>query len=182
MKVYINQQLITDSKDIDSIIQNIEGWIVNQQLIITSNYVLNGNKVTGDWLDDIKINANTDARLELHTEDLLVVLKEMKDTTLDYVIQIEKNLPSVIDRLYTSEENMNLTDVLHDLIEGIEYLLNVAINLNFDKLLENHVDMLKELMETLELHDTTDCADLLKYEWLPWMERYKKELLSLELE
>ncbi|WP_440894781.1 hypothetical protein ACS127_09390 [Amphibacillus sp. Q70] len=182
MKVYIDQQFVIDSKDENIIADEIEKQLEDKKRIISSQYIFNGESITGNWFQEIKLNADTDAQLKLVTEELIVVLKEMKETASEYIIQLETNLPNVIEKLYHTYDNKPLDEKLYNLIEGIEYLLNVAINLNLEKILESHDEMLKELMEVLEANDKADCADLLNYEWLPWLDQYKSELLALELQ
>jgi hypothetical protein len=181
MRVIIEDQLLIDSNNNKEIEQALTEWIsLNDERVIV-HYECGNEVQEGDWLEFIQANATIDTKIVLVTEKWTVVMRDMKESTQEYCNQVLKNLPSIVEKLYGQQASKQEAE-LANLFEGLDYLISSANLLSFPDLIQNRQNSVVELSEAYEQKDFIELADLLQYDWLPWIKEYNDTLQKLELE
>lgn len=94
----------------------------------------------------------------------------------EYAGRIKLNVPKIAE-LYRKNEITEVTDMMLDLIEGIEWMISALFiledDLNFDN--DEIVDILPQIQQSLENTDYNLLADILEYEIIPISDKIGNE-------
>jgi hypothetical protein len=181
MQVYIEDQILIDSCNSAEIEQALKDWISQNEERVIVNYEWSGDVQEGDWLEFIQENTTKDTKIELITEKWSVVMRDMKTSVQEYCTQVLNNLPAIIEKLYGQQASEQEAE-LANLFEGLDYLISSTNLLNYPDLFQDRQNSVEELAEVYEQKDFIELADLLQYDWLPWIKEYHNALQKLELE
>jgi hypothetical protein len=181
MRVFIDDQLLIDSYNSAEIEQALKGWISENEELVIVHYECDGEVQEGDWLEFIYESTTNDIKIKLITEKWSVVMRDMKESVQEYCTQVLNNLPVIIEKLYGQQASEQEAE-LANLFEGFDYLISSTNLLNFPDLIQERQNSVEELAEAYEQKDFIELADLLQYDWLPWIKEYHNTLQKLELE
>ncbi|HET7657482.1 MAG TPA: hypothetical protein VFK37_04255, partial [Bacillales bacterium] len=141
-------------------------------------YQWSGETYYDDYLSFLQQKVDSDDEIHLLSKPETEMKQELKESVLDYCAKLQKELPKVIENLFgihpeTEEGSMA------ELFEGLNNLITSASLFQLDSLLEDRHEAVVELSKAYESKDYVELTDLLKYDWLPWITQFEKQLKQL---
>jgi hypothetical protein len=180
MLLYIDQEFIINSNNIEETEHELNKWIQDHHGQIIYGYEVRGDKAEDGWMEFLGENIDSNQKINLLTKSETEIKIELKESTIQYCLQITSNLPLVIEKLYgiqpESEENK-----MFYLFEGLSFLLSSFNHLNLKLDFVERKEAMKELKEKVIEKSYVEVADLLNYDWLPWIQVNHKKLLNLQV-
>lgn len=180
MRLRIENEWLTDSRNLHEIEQVLSRWAGQHPDQAIYAYRWEGDLYYDDWVSFLNEMADSDAEITLVTKQEAELKEEMRESVLSYCENLKQHLPGVIENLFgihpETEENK-----LAALFEGLNYLISSASLLNVDEAIEDRHESVVELAAAFESRDFVELADLLKYDWLPWVSEYEAALKKLHV-
>lgn len=180
MKLYIDNQFIIDSIELSGIEQALNNWIISRPNQVIYGYEMGSFRAEDQWIEAIVEYVTSDETINLLIKSEVDMKIELKESTLQYCKQIDDNLPPVIEKLYgmqpESEENQ-----LAYLFEGLSFLVSSFSHLNLNFEIDERIEGMKELKNLFDQKDYVELADLITYDWLPWIKENQSALVALHI-
>lgn len=180
MRLYINDNWIVDSIILQEIDEALTKWFKENNGQAVYAYKCDGDIYFDDYVAFLNQNVSSDEEVHLLVKHETELKKELKDSVLDYCHRVQNELPKVIDPLYGQHPEKEDNHIA-DLFEGLNYLISSASLLHLDSLLKGRHEAVIELSEAYKAKDYIELGDLLKYDWLPWVTKFEKELNQLHV-
>ncbi|HEU5140608.1 MAG TPA: hypothetical protein VFT51_11580 [Bacillales bacterium] len=178
MHLFVEDEFLIDSKDSRETEKVLTDWAGKHEGRVIYAYEWEGNTHFDDWVAFLGKVIQSDARINLLTKSEVELKQEMKDSVLSYCTTFKENLPPVIERLFGTNPQKE-SRMLADVFEGLDYLISSASLLHIDTNLEERHQAVVELAQEYESQNFVELADLLKYDWLPWVQEYEAKLQNL---
>lgn len=107
-----------------------------------------------------------------------LIIDEIVQSYNEYIIALNNEIPKLIQVLRVENNKVKINKEILDLFEGVEWIIKVNLNLR-DLDFENNIDIerinkiLKEIAQAYEFKDFNLCADILEYEFLEEIYKFK---------
>lgn len=180
MRLYIENEFLVDSNNDKEIEKGLNDWVGKHPGQVVWAYEWEEETHQDDWIAFLNKMVKSDGKVNLLTKPEVVLKQEMKDSVLNYCANVKEHLPPVIDGLFGMNPEKESAR-LADLFEGLNFLISSVSLLNVDMDLKERNQAVVELSSAFESKDFVELADLLKYDWLPWVREYEKKLQTLHV-
>ncbi|HEX7064052.1 MAG TPA: hypothetical protein VF199_03205 [Bacillales bacterium] len=180
MRLFIDNKFLIDSKALEETEKALNDWAGKHSGQVVWAYEWNGETNQDDWITFLNNKIQSEEKINLLTKPEVVLKQEMKDSVLIYCANVKEHLPPVIDGLFGTMPEKE-TGKLADLFEGLNFLISSVSLLNVGMDLSERNQAVIELSNAFESKDFVELADLLKYDWLPWVREYEKEIQTLHV-
>lgn len=178
MRLSIENGLLIDSKDPHEAERVLECWAEKHSGKVIYAYEWEQNTYYDDWVAFLSGMMDSDEEVNLLTKPEVRLKQEMRESVLSYCGSIKEHLPAVIENLFGTHPETE-EKKLAAFFEGMDYLISSASLLNMDADLKDRHAAVVELSEAYESRDFVELADLLKYDWLPWVRQYEGNLQKI---
>lgn len=178
MRLYINKKLTADTTNVKELENALSAWVKENSNQVIYAYEWDEETYYDDYISFLREKVPSDDEINLLTKHEMEMKKELKESVLDYCARVQNELPKVIENLYGTHPEAEESNMA-DLFEGLNYLISSASLLNLDSLLEDRHEAVIELSEAYKVKDYVELTDLLKYDWLAWINQFEKDLNQL---
>lgn len=181
MDVLIDGQHFLKTNQLDELNIKLNQWIKKYPNRAVYGYEWEHQHYEEDWLTFLTSMISQDIKVNLLTKSKSEVKQDLKLSIESYCIQLKEFLPNVIEKLYGISPYEDGAQLVQ-LFEGIDFLISGVNILSLDIDLDDRNEAVKELLFAYEAKDYVEFADLLKYQWLPWINGYLSMVQNLYME